>query len=74
MARVYDGADGYRDIDGQRGTRIDQLQDRLESAIADLGQADDAWDTLTAAQRWVVVRLAVRVLAAVARLTLGRLT
>ncbi len=52
--------------------RAFRLAGRVRAGIATLEQADDAWDTLTTAQRMAALRVAVRVVAKLARLVLGR--
>lgn len=51
---------------------FDELMTRAHEAIATLEAAAANWDTLTAAQRNATNQLAVRVLARVCRLLLGR--
>lgn len=51
----------------------DTLHDRVDQAIDTLDDYADRWLDLTAAQRTAAMGLAVRTVARIARLTLGRL-
>ena len=52
---------------------LDELHARVGETIAELERADTDWGTLTAVQRTAAMRVAVRVVAKLARLALGRL-
>jgi hypothetical protein len=49
------------------------IRDKIDQAITVLEAADANWDTLTVAQRLAAQRLAIRIVAKLARHVLGRL-
>lgn len=62
---IWEAKPGFPPPEQYLADRIDQGLDKLRDGIA-------AFDTLTAAQRWALVKLALRVVLALARLQRGR--
>lgn len=62
---VWEAKPGFPSPEQYLGDRVDANLDKLRDGIA-------AFDTLTAAQRWALVKVALRVVLALARLQRGR--
>lgn len=72
VRRLSDGRGGS--CDAELDVATEGLYSNVDQAVDTLESAWDSWATLSAAQKDAALKLTVRVVTRLARLTLGRLT